>query len=139
MNGENVLSKDYFLNDVNITSDIREKGEFKYFYIGENSSESDKSFLYFSSIWYTEKITSDMEIICSKYNHINTAQLYYNKKTKKYNLLVYKNNVDYRNENISLKLHKIINIIPFKRNYSQNNNSKNQAEKDYQNNFIINI
>ena len=133
MNGENVLSKDYFLNDVNITSDIREKGEFKYFYIGENSSESDKSFLYFSAIWYTEKITSDMEIICSKYNHINTAQLYYNKKTKKYNLLVYKNNVDYRNENISLKLHKIINIIPFKRNYSQNNNSKNQAEKDYQN------
>ena len=89
MNVENALLKEYFLQDVNITSDIRAKGEFKYFYIGENSSETDKSFLYFSAIWYTEKITNDMVIICSCYNHINTAQLYYNKKMNKYNLFIY--------------------------------------------------
>ena len=41
MNTENALLKDYFLNDVNITSDIRAKGEYKYFYMGENSSETD--------------------------------------------------------------------------------------------------
>ena len=132
MNVENASLKEYFLQDVNITSDIRAKGEFKYFYIGENSSETDKSFLYFSAIWYTDKITSDMEIIFSCYNHINTAQLYYNKKIKKYNLFIYKNEVDYRNENISLKLHRIINITPSKKNHNQNNNTKNQTEKDYQ-------
>ena len=132
MNVENALLKEYFLQDVNITSDIRAKGEFKYFYIGENSSETDKSFLYFSAIWYTEKITNDMVIICSCYNHINTAQLYYNKKMNKYNLFIYKNEVDYRNENISLKLHRIINISLSKKNYHQNNNAKHQTEKDYQ-------
>ena len=131
MNVDNALSKDYFLQDVNITSDIRAKGEFKYFYIGENSTESDKSFLYFSAIWYTERITNDMEIICSCYNQINTAQLYYNKKIKKYNLFIYKNEIDYRNENISLKLHRIINITPLKKNYNHNNNTKNQKEKEY--------
>ena len=115
MNEENSLLKDYFLNDVNITSDIREIGEYKYFYLGENSSETDKSFLYFSTMWYTEKITKDMEIISSCYNPVNTSQLFYNKKTKLYNLYIYKNIIDNRNENISLKLHKIINIIPQKR------------------------
>ena len=132
MNGENSLLKDYFLNGVNITSDIRAKGEFKYFYIGENSSETDKSFLYFSTMWYTEKITKDMQIVCSCYNHISTGQLYYNTKTKIYNLFIYKNVMDNKNENLSLKLHRIINIAPLKRNFNQNNNQKNQEEKEYQ-------
>ena len=131
MNEENSLLKDYFLNDVNITSDIREKGEYKYFYLGENSSETDKSFLYFSTMWYTEKITKDMEIISSCYNPVNTSQLFYNKKMKLYNLFIYKNIIDNRNENISLKLHKIINIIPQKRREGKNSTSKNQEEKDY--------
>ena len=133
MNTDNALLKDYFLNDVTITSDIRAKGEYKYFYIGENSSETDKSFLYFSTMWYTEKITKDMEIISSCYNPINTAQLFYNKKTKIYSIFIYKNKIDNRNENISLKLHKIIKIAPHKKNDDQNSNPKNKEDKDYQN------
>ena len=50
MSFEKAYLKDDFLNDVSITSDIRAKGEYKYFYIGENSSETDKSFLYFSTM-----------------------------------------------------------------------------------------
>ena len=114
MNADNTLLDDNFLNDVNITSDVRAKGEFKYFYIGENSSETDKSFLYFSTMWYTEKITKDMKIISSCYNHINTGQLYYNTKTKIYNIFIYKNVLDSKNENLSLKLRRIINIEPYK-------------------------
>ena len=132
MSFEKAYLKDDFLNDVSITSDIRAKGEYKYFYIGENSSETDKSFLYFSTMWYTEKITKDMEIICSCYNHINTGQLFYNKQTKLYNIYIYKNKIDNKNENISLKLYRIINIAPLKRNINQSNNPKNQHEKDYQ-------
>ena len=108
MNAENALLKEYFLNDVNITSSIRAPGEFKYFYMGENSSETDKSFLYFSSLWHSEKVTKDMEIICSCYNNINTGQLFYNKKTQNYNLFIYKNIIDYRNENIIKYLFKYI-------------------------------
>ena len=133
MNAENTLLNDYFLNDVNITSNIRNKGEYKYFYIGENSSETDKSFLYFSTMWYTEKITKDMEILSSCYNNINTGQLFYNKATKKYNLFIYKNVMDNRNENLSLNLHRIINITPQKIIDNKKNNSKNLTEKDYQN------
>ena len=83
-------------------------------------------------MWYTEKITKDMEIICSSYNHINTGQLFYNKQTKIYNIYIYKNIIDSKNENISLKLYRIINIAPLKRNINQSNNPKNQHEKDYQ-------
>ena len=133
MNAENALLKEYFLNDVNITSSIRAPGEFKYFYMGENSSETDKSFLYFSSLWHSEKVTKDMEIICSCYNNINTGQLFYNKKTQNYNLFIYKNIIDYRNENISLKLHRIINITPKKRLDVGNKSQKNQNDKEYQN------
>jgi len=133
MNTENALLKDYFLNDVNITSDIRAKGEYKYFYMGENSSETDKSFLYFSTMWYTEKITKDMEIISSCYNPINTGQLFYDKKAKIYKIFIYKNNIDNRNENLSLKLHKIINITPHKKSDNQDTNPKKKEEKDYQN------
>ena len=105
MNGE-----DSFLNDVNITSRIRAPGEYKYYYCGENSSESDKSFLVVSSMWYTDKITDEMDLITSCYNQTNTAQLFINKKTNIYNILIYQNIIDYRNENMSLKLIKKINI-----------------------------
>ena len=135
MNVENNSFNDFFLNGVDITSNIRAKGEYKYFYIGENSSETDKSFLFFSTMWYSEKVTKDMEIICSCYNRINTAQLFYNKKTKKYNLFIYKNIIDNRNENLSLKLLRIIQITPqIKMDNNMNKNSKkNLTEKEYHN------
>ena len=101
---------DNFLNTVDITSKIRAKGEYKYYYCGENNSESDKSFLVVASMWFNEKITSDMEIVASCYNPINTAQLFLNNKTNYYNILIYKNIIDYRNENMKLKLIHQINI-----------------------------
>ena len=101
---------DNFLNTVDITSKIRAKGEYKYYYCGENNSESDKSFLVVAPMWFNEKITSDMEIVASCYNPINTAQIFLNNKTNYYNILIYKNIIDYRNENMMLKLIHQINI-----------------------------
>ena len=135
MNNDNLDFKDNFLNEVNITSNIRGPGEYKYYYFGENNSGSDKSFLVFSTMWYTDRITDDMEIICSCYNSINIAQLYINKMTNLYNLYIYKNIIDYRNENMSLKLLKIINIIPTNKseqnNISKSNTNQTKNEKDY--------
>ena len=125
MNNENFNYKDSFLKDINITSNIRSPGEFKYFYCGENSSETDKSFLVFSTMWSTERITDNMELISSCYNSVNTAQLFFNKKTYFYNLFIYRNIIDYKNENMSLKLFKIINI-----------EAKNKNKFDIQNNDI---
>ena len=68
MNNDNLEYNDSFLNDINITSNIRAPGEYKYFYCGENNTETDKSFLVFSTMWYTEKVTENMEIISSCYN-----------------------------------------------------------------------
>ena len=137
MNNDNLDFKDNFLNEVNITSNIRGPGEYKYFYFGENHSGSDKSFLVFSTMWYSDRITDDMEIICSCYNSINIAQLYINKKTNLYNLYIYKNIIDYRNENMSLKLLKIINIIPYNKSeqnsISKSNTNQTKNEKDYMN------
>ena len=96
--------EDSFLNEVNITSRIRAPGEYKYYYCGENNSESDKSFLVISSMWYTDKITDEMDLITSCYNQTNTAQLFINKKASIYNILIYQNIIDYRNEYMSLKL-----------------------------------
>ena len=142
MNNDNLDFKDNFLNEVNITSNIRGPGEYKYFYFGENHSGSDKSFLVFSTMWYTDKII-DMEIICSCYNSINIAQLYINKKTNLYNLYIYKNIIDYRNENMSLKLLKIINIIPYNKseqnNISKSNTNQTKNEKDYMNYINVKI
>ena len=101
---------EYFLNSVDITSNIRTKGEYKYYYCGENNSESDKSFTAISTMWFNEKITSDMEILSSCYNPINTAQIFYNNKTNTYTVLVYKNIIDYRNENMQLKLLHNVNL-----------------------------
>ena len=101
---------DYFLNSVDITSKIRAPGEYKYYYCGENNSETDKSFLVVSSMWFNEKITSDMEILASCYTPINTAQLFYNNTTKSFNIMIYKNIIDYRNENMILKLIHQVNI-----------------------------
>ena len=137
MNNENSEYKDSFLNDINFTSNIRAPGEFKYFYCGENSSETDKSFLVFSTMWHTEIVTENMEIISSCYNSINTAQLFFNKKSNLYNLFIYRNIIDYRNENMSLKLLKIINIGLKNKLNNQNNNSKINTsaknDKDYYN------
>ena len=103
-------SEDSFLNEVNITSKIRAPGEYKYYYCGENNSESDKSFLVVSSMWYTDKIKEEMDFITSAYNTTNTAQLFLNTKTNVYNILIYQNIIDYRNENMSLKLIQQINL-----------------------------
>lgn len=49
------LNNSDFLNEVDITSKIRAPGEYKYYYIGENNSESDKSFLVISTMWHSKK------------------------------------------------------------------------------------
>ena len=146
MNEEILNYKDEFLNDVNITSTIRAPGEYKYFYSGENNTESDKSFLVFSTMWYTEKVTDNMEIISSCYNATNTAQLFFNKKTNLYNLFVYKNKIDYRNENMSLKLLRIINVAPQNKIDSPNNvnnnirmNNNTKIDKDFLSNINTKI
>ena len=99
-----------FLNAVDITSTIRAPGEYKYYYCGENNSETDKSFLVVASMWYNDKITSDMELLVSCHNPRNTAQLFLNNRTNSYNIFIYKNIIDYRNENMSLKLINQINL-----------------------------
>ena len=101
---------DNFLNAVDITSTIRAKGEYKYYYCGENNSETDKSFLAVATMWYNDRITSDMEILASCHNPLNTAQLFFNNETNSYNILIYKNVIDYRNENMILKLIYQINL-----------------------------
>ena len=116
-----------FLNEVDITSKIRAPGEHKYYYCGENNSESDKSFLVVSSMWYTDKITEDMELQASCYNSNNTAQIFLNIKTNIYNIFVYQNIIDYHNENMILKLIQQINL-PSKYKLEGINN-RNEIEK----------
>ena len=113
---------DNFLNEVDITSKIRSKGEYKYYYCGENNSETDKSFLAVSSMWFNEKVSSDMEIISSCHNIVNTAQIFLNNKLNKYNIFIYKNIIDYRNENMKLKLLYRINLSS-NLNVETNNNT----------------
>ena len=123
---------DSFLNEVNITSKIRAPGEYKYYYCGENNTESDKSFLVVSSMWYTERITEEMELQASCYNSTNTAQVFLNTKTNNYNILIYQNIIDYHNENLSLKLIQQINLSTKLK--SESINSKNELDK-----FIVKV
>ena len=130
-----------FLNEVEITSKIRAPGEYKYYYCGENNSESDKSFLVVSSMWYTEKITEEMELQASCYNSANTAQIFLNTVTNIYNILIYQNIIDYHNENMTLKLIQQINL-PSKFKIESLNN-RNEFDKNnvkiyfVSNNYIL--
>ena len=133
-----------FLNAVDITSNIHAPGEYKYYYCGENNSETDKSFLVVASQWYTDKITPDMEILASCYNNINTAQIYFNSKTNSYNILIYQNVIDYRNENMILKLLYKINMptnpqLDLNNNQSQIDKKKLRIFLVGKNYLIINI
>ena len=98
------------LNSINITSNVRAPGEYKYYYRGENSSEIDTSFFAVSTMSYNTKITSELELLSSNFNSKYTAQLYLNKIKKNYNIFIYKNEIDYRSENINLKLIQIIDF-----------------------------
>lgn len=90
------------LNSININSNIRAPGEYKYTYYGDNAAETDKSFFNFSTMWYTTKITSEHSYLCTTYNIEHTVMLYYNKKDKFLNLFWYKNDLNVFNENFSL-------------------------------------
>lgn len=83
------------LNSINITSNVRAPGEYKYYYRGENSSEIDTSFFAVSTMSYNTKITSELELLSSNFNSKYTAQLYLNKIKKNYNIFIYKNEIDY--------------------------------------------
>ena len=50
MNFDNFTEEGSFLNAVNITSNVRAPGEYKYYYCGEKNSSSDKSFLSISTM-----------------------------------------------------------------------------------------
>ena len=129
---------EYFLNSVDITSNIRTKGEYKYYYCGENNSESDKSFTAISTMWFNEKITSNMEILNSCYNSTNTAQLFYNNETNSYMVLVYKNIIDYRNENMQLKLLHNVNLsINFPLDINNNQFQKENIDKKKVRIFLV--
>ena len=53
MNYDNYSDEGSCLNAVNITSNVRAPGEYKYYYCGENNSSSDKSFLSISTIGFS--------------------------------------------------------------------------------------
>ena len=112
------MNDDYYneetncLNSVNITSNVRAPGEYKYYYCGENNSSSDKSFLWFSSMWYTTKISEEKFLLSSCYTEYHTAFIYYCPIKSLYNIYVYKNCIDYKSENISLKPIQLIHLKP---------------------------
>ena len=102
MNDDNYNEETSCLNSVNITSNVRAPGEYKYYYCGENNSSSDKSFLSFSTMWYTTKIPEDKFLLSSCYTENYTAFIYYCPIKSLYNIYVYKNIIDYKSENVSL-------------------------------------
>ena len=112
MNDANYDEETNCLNSVNITSNVRAPGEYKYYYCGENNSSSDKSFLSFSTMWYTTKIPEEKFLLSSCYNELNTAFIYYCPIKGLYNIYVYKNDIDYKSENISLKPIQLIHLEP---------------------------
>ena len=112
MNDDEYNEETTCLNPVNITSNVRAPGEYKYYYCGENNSSSDKSFLSFSTMWATTKITEEKFLLSSCYNEAYTAFIYYCPIKKLYNIYVYKNIIDYKSENISLKPIQLIHLEP---------------------------
>ena len=110
MNYDNYNDENSCLNAVNITSNVRAPGEYKYYYCGENNSSSDKSFLSISTMWYTTKISEDMFLLSSNYTTLYTCLLYYCPKKSIYNIYVYQNSLDYKSENICLKPIQIIQL-----------------------------
>ena len=110
MNYDNYSDEGSCLNSVNITSNVRAPGEYKYYYCGENNSASDKSFLSFSTMWYTQKISEDMFLLSSCYTSLYTCLLYFDPKKNLYNIYVYQNTLDYKSENISLKAVQLIQL-----------------------------
>ena len=110
MNYDNYSDEGSALNSVNITSNVRAPGEYKYYYCGENNSGSDKSFLAFSTMWHTQKITEDMILLSSCYTSSYTCLLYFHSKKTFYYIYVYQNILDYKSENISLKAIQLIHL-----------------------------
>ena len=111
MSSLNDLSEEIsLLNSVNITSNVRAPGEYKYYYNGDNSSERDLSYLTVSSMWYTLSITSDHHLLSSTYNSSFFAQLFYIPTQKHLLLYIYKTKLDYRNENIRVTPYQTINL-----------------------------
>ena len=88
MNYDNNSDEGSCLNAVNITSNVRAPGEYKYYYCGENNSASDKSFLVISPMWYTTSISEDMSLLTSCYNSLYTCLLYYEPKNNIYNIFL---------------------------------------------------
>ena len=112
MNDDNYNEEISCLNSVNITSNVRAPGEYKYYYCGENNSASDKSFLSFSTSWFTTKISEEKFLLSSCYNELYTAFIYYCPIKSLYNIYVYKNIIDYKSENVSLKPFQLIHLEP---------------------------
>ena len=112
MNDDNFNEEKDCLNAVNITSNVRAPGEYKYYYCGENNTSSDKSFLSFSPIWYTTKISEEKFLLSTCYTEIYTAFIYYCPVKCLYNIYIYQNKIDYKSENISLKPIQLIHLEP---------------------------
>ena len=110
MNYDNYSDEGNALNSVDITSNVRAPGEYKYYYCGENNAASDKSFLSFSTMWYTQQISEDMIILSSCYTQLYTCLLYYTPKKNFYYIYVYQNVLDYKSETVSLKSVQIIKL-----------------------------
>ena len=112
MNDDEYNEETTCLNPVNMTSNVRTPGEYKYYYCGENNSSSDKSFLSFSTMWYTTKISEEKFLLSSCYTELYTAFIYYCPIKSLYNIYVYQNIIDYKSENISLKPIQLIHLKP---------------------------
>ena len=99
-----------FLNPINITSNLRAPGEYKYYYNGDTSSQSDSSYFTISSLWYTPSIPSTYKLLSTTYNPFYFVQLFYIPQLKQYSLHIYKTQITTQTESITVSLYNIINL-----------------------------
>ena len=98
------------LNAINITSDVRAPGEYKYYYSGDGSSQSDSSYFAISSIWHTPSVPSAFKLLASAHNPSYFVQLFHVASLKQCALYIYKTQINSENESISVTPYNIITL-----------------------------
>lgn len=99
-----------FLNPINITSNLRAPGEYKYYYNGDTSSQSDSSYFTISSTWHTSSIHSTYKLLSTTYNPFYFVQLFYIPQLKQYSLHIYKTTINTSTESIIVSPFNIITL-----------------------------
>ena len=98
------------LNPINITSNLRAPGEYKYYYNGDSSSQSDSSYYTISSIWYTPSIPSTYKLLSTTYNPSYFVQLFYIPHLKQFSLYIYKTQLNTSTESITVSPYNIVTL-----------------------------